>query len=333
MDHENRLPGRSSDAAVLVIHFDKVIGRHLLAKRDFRRGEFVMEFIGSQMTTREAALKRTEDSFGGQLMSYQFHLTPDVVLDGWPTGNLAPFANSSHVPNMKMKSIIVGDTWRLFFVATREINESNALTVDYGAEYVDNAGRFVECTCNQSSCTGIISINTLAGVGRIFKRSPDLMPRSGSGSYAVEMELNRRIAEKDHQIRLLEEKLEEANAKIQEEVNVRSRKEKGSPESVLHDVVSKYRSIRHEERSISCPLCKNWTKKTDVNGGSAVQHAVEHFITCAKDGKVIADMFVAEEKMKISHPGMGFSHTTKRTTKLLERKGWKKLVADAVNAS
>jgi hypothetical protein len=207
----------SCDAAYLYKHPDGIYGLSLKSKRDFEKDDYIMEYVGRQMTMEEAERKQKLDAIHGLDTCYQVSVGKNYVIDAMFDGNLARFANSSHYPNMRFDMMIVDGVMRSFLTATREIKQHDDLVADYGPDYRDNSDRFVQCWCQEKECSGLISVKK-KDLCRMWMKSPMKFPivdQSAIRDFKTnETELNRRCLEQQWKIRGLEWELEEANIQM-----------------------------------------------------------------------------------------------------------------------
>lgn len=112
-------------------------GLGLFAKRPFKRGEFIMEYVGEHITHDEA------DRRGGK---YLFTVNEEVVIDGKERTNLARYINHGCEPNVEAESD--DDENKIRIYAVRKIEPGEELTVDYGKEYWDDHIKPYGCKCD-----------------------------------------------------------------------------------------------------------------------------------------------------------------------------------------
>jgi SET domain-containing protein len=112
----------------------KLGGLGLFATRDFKKGEFIIEYIGEKLTTAEA------DRRGGK---YLFILNKHFTLDGKSRKNVARYANHACRPSAE------SDVKRMRVVVTalRPIHTGEEIVYDYGKEYFDEFIKPKGCQC------------------------------------------------------------------------------------------------------------------------------------------------------------------------------------------
>lgn len=110
-------------------------GKGLFAARSIKKGEFVIEYTGKRMPTKEADELSTR---------YLFDLENGWTIDGSPMSNIARWINHSCEPNCETD---IQDE-RILIFAVRDIAVGEELSFDYGEEYFDEFIKPVGCTCN-----------------------------------------------------------------------------------------------------------------------------------------------------------------------------------------
>lgn len=203
----------SCEVAYLYKYMDGIFGLGLKSKLPFAKGDFIMEYIGEQLTI-EAAMEKIEiDSTENRITNYQVDVDKRYVVDGMSIGNLARFANASHVPNMKLHSKIVEGIWRCFYVAVTDIAVDDDLLAEYGFPYCDNRNRYVQCFCQADVCSGLISVPK-SKIADLYKTDPLSFPVMDEDLRRSLYESEQRSLQKSARIDELEEELEIANGKI-----------------------------------------------------------------------------------------------------------------------
>lgn len=115
-------------------------GLGLFARENLRKGSFIIEYTGEQISHKEA------DKKGGR---YLFTLNDQWVIDGTGRKNQARYLNHSCAPNCEA---IIEDDAHIMIYALTDISKGDELTYDYGKEYFDDiiGGRH-HCRCR--TCT------------------------------------------------------------------------------------------------------------------------------------------------------------------------------------
>lgn len=109
-------------------------GWGLFAQRDIHKGDFILEYIGTKIDSKEA------DATGSR---YLFEVDEDWTIDGAPLENHARWINHACVPNVEAE--IEGD--KIMIYALRDIFSDEELTIDYGQEYFDEYIKPHGCKC------------------------------------------------------------------------------------------------------------------------------------------------------------------------------------------
>jgi len=113
-------------------------GLGLFTKEPIKKGDFIIEYTGTRLTTAQSNKK------GGK---YLFIVNKSTVLDGFRRDNLARYANHCCKPN----SEIDVKHGRILLFARRAIRAGEEITYDYGDEYFDEIIKPKGCLC--AACT------------------------------------------------------------------------------------------------------------------------------------------------------------------------------------
>jgi len=112
-------------------------GRGIVAKRDFVKGEFIVEYAGELIdigTAKELESKYSMDTSKGCYMYYFKHKGKQYCIDA--TGESGRYGrllnHSRQSPNCITKVVMLGDTPRLILVARQDLPEGTELVYDYG---------------------------------------------------------------------------------------------------------------------------------------------------------------------------------------------------------
>ena len=111
-----------------------ISGFGLFAKREFTRGEQIIEYRGERISVKEGD-KRDNRCI--------MKVSPRVDIDGSPRWNIARYANHSCKPNAEAVNCPV----RVYIVAKRRIKEGEEITYNYGKEYFDKIIFPKGCRC------------------------------------------------------------------------------------------------------------------------------------------------------------------------------------------
>lgn len=121
-------------------------GLGLFARRPFKKDEFVAEYTGRKISTKEADALTTK---------YLFEIDDDWTIDGSPRSNIARYMNHSCDPNCE-SDVVDG---KILITALRDIEPGEELTFDYGEEYFDEFIKPFGCKC--SKCGAERSVETV----------------------------------------------------------------------------------------------------------------------------------------------------------------------------
>jgi SET domain-containing protein len=112
-------------------------GLGLFAQKEFKKGEFIVEYTGEAITHEEA------DRRGGR---YLFTLNDNIVLDGKDRKHIARYINHSCDPNIEA---VIEDEEHIMFYAIKDIKKNEEFTFDYGEEYVNDIIKKEGCRCKK----------------------------------------------------------------------------------------------------------------------------------------------------------------------------------------
>jgi SET domain-containing protein len=111
-------------------------GLGLFAKRDFKKGEMIIEYTGEKITEAEANIR------GGK---YLFELNDNWTIDGKDRKNLARYINHSCKPNCYPE--LDENEERIFIYAKRNIKSGEELNYNYGKMYFNDIIGKDNCQC------------------------------------------------------------------------------------------------------------------------------------------------------------------------------------------
>lgn len=114
--------------------FRSKAGFGLKTKKAFKKGDFVIEYIG---------IKKTNKSVEYDTTKYLFELDKSYTIDGSPRWNIARYINHSCLPNAEV-DIVKGEI-RVY--AIKKIEAGEEITYDYGKEYFDEFIKPYGCRC------------------------------------------------------------------------------------------------------------------------------------------------------------------------------------------
>lgn len=111
-------------------------GLGLFARRDFKKGEMVIEYTGEKITEEEANQR------GGK---YLFELNNEWTIDGKSRNNLARYINHSCKPNCYPE--LDENEEHIYIFAKKNIKEGEELTYNYGKFYFNELIGKDNCQC------------------------------------------------------------------------------------------------------------------------------------------------------------------------------------------
>lgn len=111
-------------------------GRGVVAKRRFKRNEFVVEYVGDLIAISEAADRERRyalDENAGCYMYYFKHKNQQYCIDATvDTGKLGRLINHSRNGNLMTKVVVIKQRPHLVLLAKDDIESGEELTYDYG---------------------------------------------------------------------------------------------------------------------------------------------------------------------------------------------------------
>jgi SET domain-containing protein len=116
--------------------FKSTAGFGLKAKKDFRKGDFIIEYVG---------LKKTNKSVENNTTKYLFEIDNKFTIDGSPRWNLARYINHSCRPNCEV-DIVSG---KIKISAIKKISAGEEINYDYGKEYFNEFIKPFGCKCDK----------------------------------------------------------------------------------------------------------------------------------------------------------------------------------------
>ncbi|KRY39767.1 Histone-lysine N-methyltransferase ash1 [Trichinella spiralis] len=141
-------------------------GIGLKARQDILKDEFIVEFVGEVITSKENCRRNKQQMRWANTHQYPMQLTSGLVIDATSFGNAARFINHSCDPNCRAEKVLIINIcfvsitfilqWmvegkhRLAIVANRDISKGEELTLDYG--YAGKPFDEIPCLCNSSKC-------------------------------------------------------------------------------------------------------------------------------------------------------------------------------------
>ncbi|KAJ9131865.1 hypothetical protein P3X46_034772 [Hevea brasiliensis] len=168
LDCRNRLTQRGLSVKLKILRDEKK-GWCLYADQLIRQGQFVCEYAGELLTTKEARSRQQiydeltcAGQFSSALIVVREHLPSGkaclrVNIDATRTGNVARFINHS-CDGGNLSTMLVRSSGallpRLCFFASKDIKEGEELTFSYGEIRVRSKG--LQCFCGSPCCFGIL---------------------------------------------------------------------------------------------------------------------------------------------------------------------------------
>jgi hypothetical protein len=113
-------------------------GLGLFATTEIKKGAFIVAYTGRRITNAEA------DELERRGNKYMFEINKRCTIDGSSRKNLGRYANHSCKPNCEA---VYRRTGRMEFVAARNIEPEEELTIDYGKDYFALFLRNGGCKC------------------------------------------------------------------------------------------------------------------------------------------------------------------------------------------
>jgi SET domain-containing protein len=110
-------------------------GKGLFALVPFAKDEFIVEYTGVRIPTKEA-----EEHTGRYL--FEVEGTPWTI-DGEPGHSFAKYINHACDPNAEARI----EDERIMMYAVRDIKAGDEISIDYGQEYFDDYIKPVGCRC------------------------------------------------------------------------------------------------------------------------------------------------------------------------------------------
>ncbi len=114
-------------------------GLGLFATGIFRKGDYIAEYTGPILTTKEA------DELERRGSKYIYTINSRWHIDGSPRSNVARYANHSCRPNAE------SDTrgHKVFLRAVKTIRPGDEITYDYGEDYFESVLKPIGCKCEK----------------------------------------------------------------------------------------------------------------------------------------------------------------------------------------
>lgn len=120
-----------------IIKAEKGAGFGLKTKVPFKKGDFVIEYIG---------IKRENKDIEYHTGKYLFEVNDKYTIDGSPRWNLARYINHSCKPNCEVE---IDKNGKILIEAIKNIKEGDEITYDYGKEYFNEFIKPIGCKCEK----------------------------------------------------------------------------------------------------------------------------------------------------------------------------------------
>ncbi len=121
----------------IVIKARKGAGFGLKTKVPFKKGDFVIEYVG---------IKRKNKDIEYHTGKYLFEVDDNFTIDGSPRWNLARYINHSCRPNAEVE---IDKNGKILIEAIKNIKEGEEITYDYGKEYFNEFIKPIGCKCEK----------------------------------------------------------------------------------------------------------------------------------------------------------------------------------------
>ncbi|XP_034945207.1 probable histone-lysine N-methyltransferase CG1716 isoform X2 [Chelonus insularis] len=129
-------------------------GFGLRATADLPAGEFIMEYVGEVVNTRDFRKRAKEYSKDKNRHYYFMALKSDQIIDATMKGNISRFINHSCDPNAETQKWTVNGELRIGFFNRRFIAAGEEITFDYHFQRYGKEAQ--KCYCESTNCRGWI---------------------------------------------------------------------------------------------------------------------------------------------------------------------------------
>jgi SET domain-containing protein len=145
-------------ARPICVRRSRIQGRGVFATRPIARGERVIEYLGTRISSEQADAQCPDDGAVRRHHTFLFAVDDDVVVDASRGGNEARFINHSCKPNCE----IVISRRRIFVHAMRDIALGEELAYDYWyvtdeSYNLEDLRRLYPCRCGAATCRGTLA--------------------------------------------------------------------------------------------------------------------------------------------------------------------------------
>ncbi|XP_065636610.1 histone-lysine N-methyltransferase ASHH1 isoform X2 [Quercus suber] len=129
-------------------------GWGLLADKDIKAGQFIIEYCGEVISWKEAKRRSHAYETQGLKDAFIISLNGSESIDATKKGSLARFINHSCQPNCETRKWNVLGEIRVGIFAKEDISKGTELGYDYNFEWY--GGAKVRCLCGAVSCSGFL---------------------------------------------------------------------------------------------------------------------------------------------------------------------------------
>ncbi|KAK9740816.1 hypothetical protein RND81_03G062400 [Saponaria officinalis] len=129
-------------------------GWGLRADEDIKAGQFIIEYCGEVISSKEAKKRALAYETQGLRDAYIISLNANESIDATRKGSHARFINHSCQPNCETRKWTVLGEIRVGIFAKHDISVGSELAYDYNFEWF--GGAKVRCLCGATSCSGFL---------------------------------------------------------------------------------------------------------------------------------------------------------------------------------
>lgn len=126
---------KKKDDRFTIMRAERGAGFGLKTKISFKKGDFVIEYVG---------IKRLNKEIEYHTGKYLFEIDDTYTIDGSPRWNTARYINHSCRPNCEVE---IDKNGKILVMAIKNIKKGEELTYDYGKEYFEEFIKPIGCKC------------------------------------------------------------------------------------------------------------------------------------------------------------------------------------------
>lgn len=131
----------NKDLAPMYLEFiSPIVGYGIKAAKPIKKDDFIGVYAGTLRNLRWADSGFNEDVDYAWYYAIPNKQKEFMIVDGKYEGNELRFINHANNPNTKRIDVIVGDKFYICYIASKDIEKDEELTVSYGAGYWDSRG-------------------------------------------------------------------------------------------------------------------------------------------------------------------------------------------------